>query len=196
MTQPLTQLIHALLFTSGDTWTFRELADSLQTDKDSVHAAVTELHGLLADQAVVLLVHNESATLVTRPELKDVLNTLEKEEITKEFSKGALETLALIAYRGPITKSSIDYIRGVNSQFMLRSLVLRGMVEKEIGNSRNSGYVITADALRFLGVLNQTQLPKFQELHDEIEKRIPLEGNQDSLPEKDLSTLSEELLSE
>ncbi len=165
-----TQLIHALLFTSGETWRFSELAETLQLSKSDVVNAVSELADILKDQAVFPLIHEESVTLVTRPELKDELQKLEKEELAKEFSKGAIETLALIAYKGPIGKSDIDYIRGVNSQFMLRNLVLRGMIEKQVGGK---GYIITADALRFLGVTTVDQLPQFNEFFSEIEKRIP-----------------------
>lgn len=169
-----TQLIHALLFTSGETWRFSELAETLQLSKSDVVNAVSELADILKDQAVFPLIHEESVTLVTRPELKDELQKLEKEELAKEFSKGAIETLALIAYKGPIGKSDIDYIRGVNSQFMLRNLFLRGMIEKKLGSrDRGASYVITADALRFLGVTEQDQLPQYKEFFEQIEKRIP-----------------------
>jgi segregation and condensation protein B len=167
-----TQLIHALLFTSGETWRFSELAETLQLSKSDVVNAVSELADILKDQAVFPLIHEESVTLVTRPELKDELQKLEKEELAKEFSKGAIETLALIAYKGPIGKSDIDYIRGVNSQFMLRNLVMRGMIEKQ---TSGKGYVITTDALRFLGVTNRENLPQFNEFFTEIEKRLPLD---------------------
>jgi segregation and condensation protein B len=184
-----TQLVHALLFTSGDTWNFSEFAETLQLSKDETSTAVSELADILQDQAVIPLIHNESVTLVTRPELKDALQKLEKEEIVKEFSKGALETLALIAYRGPIGKSDIDYIRGVNSQFMLRNLVLRGMIEKASGTNRKNEYVVTADALRFLGVTQPDDLPKFHELHSEIEKRIPVEELQESSNDNESITI-------
>lgn len=167
---PNTQLIHALLFTSGETWRFSELAETLQLSKSDVTNAISELADILKDTAIIALIHEESITLVTRPELKEELQKLEKEELAKEFSKGAIETLALIAYKGPIGKSDIDYIRGVNSQFMLRNLVLRGMIEKQVGGK---GYIITADALRFLGVTTVDQLPQFNEFFTEIEKRIP-----------------------
>jgi segregation and condensation protein B len=112
--------------------------------------------------------------LVTQPEFKDFLQSLDDGEIIKEFSKGALETLALIAYNGPITKSDIDYIRGVNSQFMIRNLIMRGMIEKQT-SQKSSGYCITIDALRYLGVTDVGQLPHFDTFHQEITKRIPLE---------------------
>jgi segregation and condensation protein B len=174
---PNTQLIHALLFTSGETWRFSELAETLQLSKSDVMNAISELVDILKDTAIIALIHEESITLVTRPELKEELQKLEKEELAKEFSKGAIETLALIAYKGPIGKSDIDYIRGVNSQFMLRNLVLRGMIEKQVSGK---GYIITADALRFLGVTAVDQLPQFNEFFTEIEKRIPVSDSSEA----------------
>lgn len=171
-----TQLIQALLFTSGETWRFSELTETLKLKADEVASALSELDEQLKDQAITLLIHNESVTLVTRPELAEFLRAMETEELSKEFSKGAIETLALIAYRGPISKSDIDYIRGVNSQFMLRNLFMRGMIEKQ-SSSRDRGaqYVISADALRYLGVSNPDQLPEFNEFFTEIQKRIPVD---------------------
>jgi segregation and condensation protein B len=169
------QLIHALLFTSGETWKFSELADALKISKSDTEKALAELADTLASQAIIPLIHNESVTLVTKPELKEFLETMENEELSKEFSKGALETLALIAYKGPMSKSDIDYIRGVNSQFMLRNLFLRGMIEKQSGSrERGSSYVISADALRFLGVTEQDKLPNYEQFQEEITKRIPV----------------------
>ncbi len=172
------QLIHALLFTSGETWRFSELAETLKISKDEIMQATINLMDELSGQAVVPLINNETITLVTQPELKEFLETLENQERSKEFSKGAIETLALIAYKGPIGKSDIDYIRGVNSQFMLRNLFLRGMIEKTL-NSKDRGaqYVISTDALRFLGITSQDQLPEYEQFFNEIEKRIPVENN-------------------
>lgn len=172
----ITQLIHAILFTTGETWTFQELAQSLQCSQEEIEHAVHKLTEILQDQAIILLTHNNNVTLVTHPELKEELKKREKEEISKEFSKGAIETLALIAYQGPIGKSDIDYLRGVNSQFMLRNLILRGMIER-VSGSKNSGYVLTSDTLRFLGITNIQDLPKFQDIQEEIKKRIPMENN-------------------
>ena len=167
------ELIHALLFTSGHAWKFSELADSLGITLKEVLAATGELAEKLHDQPVTTIIHNDSIALVTRPELMEFLQAREDEELGKEFSKGALETLALIAYRGPIAKSDIDYIRGVNSQFMIRNLFLRGMIEKaSMSKDRGASYTITIDALRYLGVDHVENLPQYAEFSAEIEKRV------------------------
>ena len=170
------KLIYTLLFTTGESWRFSELEQTLQVDRKQLETAIQELDTHLVDDPVMLLIHNESVTLVTRPEYREFLKQIEKNETIKEFSKGALETLALIAYRGPIARSDIDYIRGVNSQFMLRNLFMRGMIEKAPKNT----YQITADALRFLGITSVEELPQFDQFSQEIEKRMPVPDFKDS----------------
>ena len=180
MKPSLLQSIHALLFTTGETWKFSELARTFSVSLNEIESALSDLKFDMEHQAVIPLMYDETVTLVTRPELKDFLQSLEDAESVKEFSKGALETLALVAYKGPISKSDIDYIRGVNSQFMLRNLVMRGMVEKQSSKDRSAGYIITADALRFLGITHRNQLPHFENFYEEITKRILVETNQES----------------
>jgi segregation and condensation protein B len=179
MKLPLSQIIYALLFTTGDTWRFSELKQTLSITNDELNESLKHLSLELENFSVLLIVHNETVALVTRPDYKEFLVDLEKAESIKEFSKGSLETLTLVAYKGPISKSDIDYIRGVNSQFMLRNLVLRGMIEKVIGKNRGE-YTITIDALRYLGVESVDQLPNYEKFSQEIEKRLPVENSIES----------------
>jgi chromosome segregation and condensation protein ScpB len=80
----------------------------------------------------------------------------------------------LYAINASDSSAPFENSRVVNSQFMLRNLVMRGMIEKQSGSKdRNAGYVITADALRFLGVTDRDQLPHFEQFFQEIEKRVP-----------------------
>jgi segregation and condensation protein B len=176
MELPSSQLIHALLFTTGETWRFSEIQETLGIEEQQLTKSLHQLDQSLQGSALMVMIHNQTVTLATRPEYKEFLTAMEKAESIKEFSKGALETLALIAYKGPIAKSDIDYIRGVNSQFMLRNLVLRGMIEKS--NTKNkSEYVITADALRYLGAEHVDQLPHYHRFEQEITKRLPVESS-------------------
>lgn len=176
MELPYSKLIHTLLFTTGDSWRFSDLEQTFQISREILESALTELDQQLSESPIMLLVHSENVQLVTRPEYREFLKEIEKSETIKEFSKGALETLSLIAYRGPISRSDIDYIRGVNSQFMLRNLLLRGMIEKAPKNT----YQITLDALRFLGVESVEQLPEFDKFSEEIAKRVPISEFEES----------------
>jgi chromosome segregation and condensation protein ScpB len=68
--------------------------------------------------------------LGTVPEASELIEKIIKDELTRELGKSSLETLTIILYKSPIAKPEIDYIRGVNSNYILRNLLVRGLVEK------------------------------------------------------------------
>jgi segregation and condensation protein B len=85
-----------------------------------------------------------------------------QEETNSELSKPALETLAIVAYRGPVTKSQIEAIRGVASETMLRNLLARGLI-LEAGKSQEPGrpirYAISHSFLQHFGLTSAAELP-------------------------------------
>jgi segregation and condensation protein B len=94
-----------------------------------------------------------------------------KEERERDLGRAGIETLAIIAYKGPVSKKEIEYIRGVNSQFALRNLLLRGLVERKASSwdERVIVYSITADALRHLGLGSITELPEYMDVRKQLE---------------------------
>ena len=68
--------------------------------------------------------------LGTAPQMSATVETLTKEELMKDLGKAGLETISIILYKGPISRAEIDYIRGVQSNFILRNLLVRGLIEK------------------------------------------------------------------
>ncbi len=91
---------------------------------------------------------------------------MEKSERGGELSKASLETLAIIVYKNGVTRSEIDYIRGVNSSFILRNLYLRGLISKSEGEKKGRGakYIPTVDLIRFLGITELTELPGYTDI--------------------------------
>src|SRR3989344_8813132 len=92
-----------------------------------------------------------------------ILETITKSELSEELSKSALETLTLVLYRGPVNKSNIDFIRGVNSQFILRNLLVRGLIERVAHETdkRVLLYRATFELLQHLGISRITELPEY-----------------------------------
>jgi chromosome segregation and condensation protein ScpB len=72
---------------------------------------------------------------------------------------------------GPIARSMIDFIRGVNSQFTLRSLLVRGLIEKD-PNSKTPLYIVSLDTIKFLGLNKVDELPNFKEIKHELAQFI------------------------
>jgi segregation and condensation protein B len=91
--------------------------------------------------------------------------------------------LSIISYAGPITRADIEYIRGVNSSFTVRSLLMRGLIEREVDPKRANAYIYSAsfDLLRHLGLSNNEDLPEYQKYKDlvaHLHKSLQEKNNQ------------------
>jgi len=161
------------LFASGRALSIRQLAKL--TGKKSGEVA-NELEQLASDykegqSGLSLLRKDQKAQLVSDPAQGKLVESFIKEEFTGALSRAALETLAIISYRGPIPKPEIDMIRGVNSAIMLRTLLVRGLVERKRStkDARTYVYSLTFDFMRHLGVNKIEDLPKYEELrHNKV----------------------------
>jgi segregation and condensation protein B len=104
--------------------------------------------------------------LVTAPEVSLVVKKFLQDEARSELSKAALETLAIVAYRGPVTKAGIEQIRGVASETMLRNLLARGLIE-EAGRVDEAGrpqqYAVSQTFLHQFGLTSTKDLPPMPE---------------------------------
>ena len=97
-----------------------------------------------------------------------------KDELSKDLSGASLETLAVVVYKGPVTRKEIEYIRGVNVSFSLRNLLLRGLIEKVSSKLDPRIFLYTPSilALKYLGVASVAELPGYVEVAHEITNRI------------------------
>ncbi len=110
--------------------------------------------------------------LATAPEAGPLLERIAKEERSKDIGKAGLETLAIILYRGPVTRAEVDYIRGVNSTFILRHLTVRGLVERipNPEDSRSFLYRPTFELLSFLGITSIEELPEYASIMSQLDE--------------------------
>ena len=130
-----------------------------------------ELKKRLKDPArgLQIISDREKVQLATKPEWNAILQGFIKEELTEDLTPASLETLSIVSYLGPISRPRIEYLRGVNSSVILRSLMIRGLVERYQDPERSSGFLYrpTFDAMKHLGIQQKEDLPdfaKFQEL--------------------------------
>jgi len=107
------------------------------------------------------------------------VHKLVKNDLEEDLSRATLEVLAVVAYRGPISRAQIEEVRGVNCSFTLRNLLMRGLVERveNPNDSRSYLYKISFDFLKHLGLGNVKELPNYEEL----EKSGTIEDNQKTL---------------
>ncbi|MCK4891205.1 MAG: SMC-Scp complex subunit ScpB, partial [Candidatus Pacebacteria bacterium] len=122
-----------------------------------------------------ILIKDGKIQMVTAEENSEFVEKFLKADIEGELSRAALEVLSVVAYRGPIARSEIEEIRGVNCSFTLRHLMIRGLIER-INNPKDARaylYRISFDFLKKLGVEKVEDLPKFKELREkELFKKV------------------------
>ncbi len=169
----LSQKIESYLFYTGEAYSLKKLASVFDASIGDVEIALAELDAALAGRGIILMRNGDEVMLATHPEMGELILSIKKQELSDPLSKAALETLALILYKNGATKPDIDFIRGVNSQFMLRNLLVRGLVEKVANDDdkRVTKYRATFDTMRYLGISDISQLPNFDTFIAEIQKR-------------------------
>ena len=165
----LDQKIEALLFYRGEEISLNFLSKYLDEKKSAIKKALEILRLRLKNSSLVLIENNNSFLLATRKEFSEIIKTAENKEENTDLSKSALETLSIILYKSPISKAVLDEIRGINSAYILRNLLIRGLVERKKDENKNV-YFPTIKLLRFLGVDKKENLPAFQEALEKLEK--------------------------
>jgi len=162
--------IEAIIFWKGEPVSLKRLAFWLSVTKEEVEAALDILEEKLAERGVALLRKDDEVALGTAPALAELMATLTKEELTGELSKASLETLTIILYRGPVSKQEIDYIRGVNAGYILRNLLIRGLVERLENPTARRAYLYkpTFELLSYMGIKRLEDLPDYEAVKEEI----------------------------
>ncbi len=161
--------IEALLFVSGEPLEVKRIATLLGLSMEELDMALSELEERLAadrTSGLMLIRHRGAVELATKPEHLHVLELFTKSFLQETLSKAALEVLAIVAYRSPISRSAIEAIRGVNCSFTLRNLLLRGLIEREENpdDAREYVYHPAFLLLEKLGLNTKEQLPDYAPL--------------------------------
>lgn len=160
--------LEALLFISSKPVAIKQLAEVLACKVEEVEAAGKALQAEYAEKGRGIQVVSNAGKLqmVSAPEHAALIQTYLKDETSGELSRPSLETLTIIAYRGPISKINLERIRGVNCSLIIRNLLLRGLIEEK-KEKEESSYVVTFDFLRYLGVSDVRELPDYERLAKE-----------------------------
>jgi segregation and condensation protein B len=167
----LPRQIEAILFYKAEPVKKTAIADFLHITIDGLERALIELTSSLAGRGVQLLTTSEEIQLVTTPEFSEMLTTLRKEELSRDIGKAGAETLAIILYRGPLSRADIDRIRGVNSTFILRNLLIRGLIDRKDNpkDQRSLLYTTSPELLKHLGVTRREDLPDFSDIMNSLD---------------------------
>lgn len=178
MDHSLTAKIETLLFIAQRPLPYKKIAQLTGHSLEDVKEVLEQLAASSEkeERGIVLMLHNDQAEFVSNPLLAGLVREYTKEEVSGELTRAGLETLTIIAYRGPLTKTQIEQIRGVNCTIVLRNLAMRGFVETVSEKDGEKQYTPSFDFLRHLGVSRVTDLPDYDTLHSDQRLDVLLTG--------------------
>lgn len=162
--------IESVLLFKNEPVTLAELSRLLKVSRENLQFAISNLQKNYENRGIVLVTNGEEVAFGTNPEASELIENLQKEELSRELGRAGLETLSIILYKGPISRREIDHIRGVNSSFILRTLLVRGLIERTESTGRSYSYKATLKLLEHLGLTRREDLPEYDAAFKKIEK--------------------------
>jgi segregation and condensation protein B len=163
--------LEALLFVAERPLTRREIAAVAGVDRATVDDRLGDLEVALADRGVRLVLSGDRVELVTAPDAGALIARYVGADAVR-LSPASLETLAIVAYRQPVTKAAIERIRGVDSDYTIRTLLHRRLVV-ELGRSEAPGRpFLYGTGFEFLERFGMTSLDELPPLELEIAARL------------------------
>ncbi len=181
MNNELENKIEAILFYKAEPISRGELKSILKNSKEEIESAIVVLKEKWTG-GICIVDDGDSVSLMTSSQVSTLIETMRKEELEKELGKASLETLTIVLYKGPVSRREIDFIRGVQSQYILRALVSRGLIERMERGGEGYVYKTTHELLGFLGIKETKDLPEYGTLNVELEERLGgiLENSKDT----------------
>ncbi len=182
--------IESLLFTNGEPLVISRISKLIGVSETEVDAALGILGERYLDplSGLMLVRHGKSVEIATRAENAGPIEELIRTDREENLGKATLEVLAIVAYRGPVTRAKIDAIRGVNCSFALRTLLLRGLIDRHPNplDNREYEYAPSFRLLELLGIGSLSELPGYADLSRDV--RIADLPEEDPLSERDEKT--------
>jgi len=194
----LAAFCEALLFIAATPLSVSELVKATEATPEEIVAALDELARQLqtGGRGLRLQLHDERYALTSAPPAARAVARLLGLSRTERLSAAALETLAIVAYRGPVTRGEIEAIRGVDSSGVSQTLVARELIEA-VGRRTTVGqpieYAVTAGFLRHFGLASLAELPPLGEVNGQSVEETwdeRLRGVREAIPEPPAETIS------
>lgn len=166
--EKIKSIIESILFARGEEMSFLQLSKVLGIKKNEIEKVVEELMASYqAEKRGFGIVKNgENIQMVTNPKNADFVEKTIKKNLQENMTKTGLEVLAIVAYRGPVSRADIEAIRGVNSSFTLRNLLMRGLIVKNTNDNDQRGYLysISMEFIKKMGIEKIEDLPNYENL--------------------------------
>jgi segregation and condensation protein B len=155
-------LLEAILFSADEPVPVPRLAEALEVSEAEIQSAALALDALYKERGIMLERVAGGLMIVTRPEYADYIEKALSRKIAMSLSKGTMETLAVVAYRQPVTRQDIEAVRGVNPEASIETLLEKGLIQ-EAGRKKTLGrpklYTTTDEFLKKAGLNSLDELP-------------------------------------
>ncbi len=165
----LESILESLLFASGEPQSIKELSSLINEKEAIIQEALLKLKDSYeTEKRGLRLINNDNKWLLTtNPVALPFLNKLRKEVFEGDLSSAVAETLAIVSYRGSISRAEINEIRGVDSSYILHRLLLRELIERFPNPKRTNTFLynISFKFMNHLGISSIKDLPNYEELH-------------------------------
>lgn len=164
----LKYLLESLLFVSGKPLEIKDLSSFLKKDKQEIETALQELITEYKNRncGLRIIESGKKYQMASAPDNAKVVQDFLQTEVSGELTPASLETLTIIAYRGPIKKSDLEKIRGINCSLILRNLLIRGLVEEIDKDNDDKEYNVSLEFIKFLGLDSVKDLPDYDIFHN------------------------------
>lgn len=184
------KIIESILLVAEKPVATKELSTCTGAMSSEVQKALTELIDEYKNRGIKIIKKGEYFSLVTDPENAEAVSKYLNEELRHDLSEAAIETLSIITYKQPVTRIEIEEIRGVQSDQILRNLLIRGLVT-EVGRKEAPGrpilYGTTMEFMQYFGFEDEGQIPKLE---------MPAEQTEDLFQNVDTITITETIIEE
>lgn len=160
-------IIESILLVAEKPVDIKELATITATQVAEIQKSANELIAEYKERGLRIIKKGDFLHLVSAPENAEYIAKYLNEELRGDLTRAALETLAIITYKQPITRTEVEEIRGVNSDYLVRNLMIRGLIG-EVGRKETVGkpilYGTTIEFLQHFGLESDEQLPKMDDV--------------------------------
>lgn len=161
--------LEAIIFVAGDDGiTVSVLTETFEVDEHHIQKLIAELQAICnsTSRPYTVAIMKNKITMVTKSQFAEIIAKIRKEVEKQPLTKSHLEILSVLLYNGPSAKVDIDAYRGVNSAQAIRSLSLRGMIQKTGTSHGSSVYALSTEMLQSLGITNNEDAPDYQKIHN------------------------------
>jgi segregation and condensation protein B len=161
------QKIVTILYLAGEPISVATVAKIVGTTKEEVEKNIDEVKNAVEHIGLSLLYANGELSIATQASCAGLVEAFWKEELQGELTPATLQVLTLVAYLGSPTREEISYIRGVQSSQSIRTLSVRGLIQRN-----GEVCTLTTDALKHLGITKIEELPEYETMHASLVEKL------------------------